>query len=39
LKGTKEFLPNEDYDIVYTYSDQFIEKLSNLITDKNYLKN
>ncbi len=37
LKGTKEFLPNENYGIVYVDSDQFVEKLSSLTIDKNYL--
>ena len=38
LKGTIEYLPNEDYGIVYSNSDQFVEKLSELISDEKYLK-
>ncbi len=38
LKGTIEYLPNESYGIVYSNSDQFVEKLSELISDEKYLK-
>jgi len=38
LKGTKEYLPNENYGIVYAQSEQFVEKLSELITDQKYLE-
>ena len=38
LKGTKEYLPNENYGIVYAHSEQFVEKLSELITDQKYLE-
>jgi glycosyltransferase involved in cell wall biosynthesis len=38
LKGTKEYLPNEDYGIVYATSNEFVEKLSELIVDEKYLE-
>lgn len=38
LKGTKEFLPDDSYGIIYVDSNQFVKKLSNLISDKNYLE-
>lgn len=33
LKGTKELLPTEDFGIFYETSDNFVETLSNLLTD------
>lgn len=38
LKGTIEYLPNEDYGIVYATSNEFVEKLSELIVDEKYLE-
>ena len=38
LKGTIEYLPNEDYGIVYASSNKFVEKLSELIVDEKYLE-
>lgn len=37
LKGTKELLPNEDFGIIYSTSEKFVETLANLIQDKKKL--
>lgn len=34
LRGTKELLPNEDYGIVYSSSDTFVQTLAELLTNK-----
>ena len=38
LAGTQELLPNEEFGIIYSDSEFFIKKLSNLLQDKNKLK-
>jgi len=38
LKGTVELLPNEEFGVIYTESETFVEKLSDIIEDSDNLE-